>query len=397
MTVDLGYSVIDADNHYYEPRDAFTRYIDPKHRDLAIHVVTDDQGEEQILVGDKPYTFTSPSYFSRAGKPGSLRERMRLIKAGGVIQDAASLEIPLPPEFTNRDARLAVMDDQDIEASIMLPTLGVCVEHFMRDDPVQMYANLTAFNRWLDETWGFNHANRIFAPPLLDLLDLELAIAQLDDVIERGARVVHLRPAPVDGRSPADPYYDAWWARVAEAGVVVAFHISECGYNELVSQAWGEKPNPPVRQMSAWQWTCSYGDRPIMDTMAALVLHNLFGRFPTLKVASIEHGSLWVSYLLKAMDKYRGMGRHGEWLGGPVTDRPSRIFKEHVYVSPYHEENLLELVDLIGADRVLFGSDYPHTEGLAHPLDYADRLEGMDPVAVRQIMRDNTGELLGIV
>ena len=132
--------------------------------------------------------------------------------------------------------------------------------------------------------------NRIFSPPLLDLLDLELAIAQLEDVIDRGARVVHLRPAPVDGRSPADPYYDPWWARVAEAGVVVAFHISECGYNELVSQAWGEKPNPPVRQMSAWQWTCSYGDRPIMDTMAALVLHNLFGRFPTLKVASIEHG-----------------------------------------------------------------------------------------------------------
>src|SRR4051794_2800393 len=45
MTVDLGYSVIDADNHYYEPRDAFTRYIDPKHRDLAIHVVTDDDGD----------------------------------------------------------------------------------------------------------------------------------------------------------------------------------------------------------------------------------------------------------------------------------------------------------------------------------------------------------------
>jgi len=151
-----------------------------------------------------------------------------------------------------------------------------------------------------------------------------------------------------------------------------------------------------VREMSAWQWTCSYGDRPIMDTMAALVLHNLFGRFPGVRAVSIENGSLWVDYLLKAMDKYRGMGRHGNWIGGPVAERPSVIFKRHVSVSPYHEENIVALADLLGPEAVLFGSDFPHPEGMAEPIEFAARLEGLDATAVRSIMRDNTGRLLGL-
>jgi predicted TIM-barrel fold metal-dependent hydrolase len=398
MTNPLGYRLIDADNHYYETRDAFTRHVDPGFRDKAVRVVPDGRGGERIVIGERPYNFnfTAPDAFDRVGRPGSLRERMRLIKAGERIIDEQLLETEMAPEFTERDSRVRLMDEQGIEASIMLPSLGVGVEHFMMDDPPQLYANLHAFNRWLDETWGLNWHNRIFSTPLLNLLDLPTALEELEWALDRGARVVHLRPAPVAGRSVADPCFDPWWARVEEAGTVVAFHISNSGYNELVATAWGEPANPPVREMSAWQWTCSYGDRPIFDTMAALVLHNLFGRFPSLRVASIENGSIWVGYLLKAMDKYRGMGRHGNNIGGPVKGRPSEIFKQHVYVSPFHEENIVELTELIGVSQVLFGSDFPHTEGLAEPVEFADRLAGLGPDAVRSVMRDNTGRLLGV-
>ncbi len=63
--------------------------------------------------------------------------------------------------------------------------------------------------------------------------------------------------------------------------MAVAFHISEPGDNEMCSARWGEEPNPPSHHQSAFQWTFLYGDRPIMETIGALVLHNLFGRFPT--------------------------------------------------------------------------------------------------------------------
>ena len=73
---------------------------------------------------------------------------------------------------------------------------------------------------------------------------------------------------------------------------------------------------------------------------------------------------------------------------------PSDIFKRHVCVSPFNYEDIPRLANFIGADRVLFGSDYPHSEGLAEPASYANELEGLDDHAVRRIMRENQRELL---
>jgi predicted TIM-barrel fold metal-dependent hydrolase len=129
--------------------------------------------------------------------------------------------------------------------------------------------------------------------------------------------------------------------------------------------------------------------------MVQLVLHNLFGRFPNVRCLSVENGSLFVPYLLKQMNKMNGMGRNGPWLGGRITERPSEIFKRHVWVSPFHEEDVPALAGVIGADRVLFGSDFPHAEGLAEPREFVESLDGMSDPDVRRIMRDNLRDLLG--
>ena len=132
-----------------------------------------------------------------------------------------------------------------------------------------------------------------------------------------------------------------------------------------------------------------------MDTISALILHNLFGRYPDVKVLSVENGSIWVAYLLKVMDKMKGMGRRGPWLGGYVDGRPSDIFKEHVWVAPYHEEDISGLIDLIGADQVLFGSDFPHAEGLARPADFVEAISDRSEAEIRRVMRDNAREIIG--
>jgi predicted TIM-barrel fold metal-dependent hydrolase len=299
------------------------------------------------------------------------------------------------PEYVDRDARLALMDHQGIETTLLFPTLGVCVEHFMEDDVDQLYANVHAFNRWIDDDWGFDHQGRIIAPPLLNLLDLDRAVAELEWVLGRGARAIAIRPGPAYGRSPADPYFDPFWARVQEAGVPVCFHIAESGYNQKMSTFWGEQANPASHSQSAFQWTCFYGDRPIMDTVASMIFANFFGRFPGINVISVENGSLWVSYLMRAMDKMKGMGRNGPWPGGYVSGKASEVLKQHVFVSPYHEEDIVTLAELIGPGQVLFGSDYPHPEGLAEPSDFADAIASLPAEDVRAIMRDNLRGLLG--
>lgn len=388
----------DADHHYYEPRDCYTRHIEAKYADRAIRVVPGDEGPdgryEQVLVGDRPFTFLRHHSFDTATRPGALREMLRNLKSGRVDDDGDSLVEPLRPEYVSRSARLATMDRQGVESCLMFPTLGVCVEHFMKDDVEQMYANVRAFNRWIEDDWGYGRDGRIVGVPLLNLLSLDHAVSELDRVLGAGARAIALRPGPAYGRSPADPYFDPFWSRVNEARVPVCLHIGESGYNEMMSVHWGEEANPASHFQSAFQWSCFYGDRPIMDTIAAFVFHNLFGRYPDINVISVENGSLFVPYLMAVMDKMKGMGRNGPWIGGYVSGRPSEIVKQRVFVSPYHEEDIVALVRALGPSQVVFGSDWPHPEGLAEPRDFAATIEELPAAEQRMLLRENLRGLL---
>jgi predicted TIM-barrel fold metal-dependent hydrolase len=392
----LDYAVVDADNHYYEPPDCFSRHIEATHRDKAITATKRDDDSWDVQIGSKPFTFFDPK-FDRTNPPGSLLTILRSKDTNASVKwsDFYSKENMLPA-FQNREQRLALMDEQGIEATIMLPSFGVSVTALMLDDPDQMYANLASFNRWLEEDWGYDAAGRIFAPPLISLLDADRAVAELDRVLALGARVVAIPPGPTgNGRSPADPIYEPFWGRLNDAGTLVALHLGDSLYPE-VSAAWGERPYPPVREMSAFQWAFNHSDRPIMETIGQLIYGNVFGRFPNLKLLSIENGSDWVPYLLKLLDKKKGLGRYGPWVGGRPSGRPSETFKSHIWVAPYPEDDVDALVELLGADRVLFGSDYPHPEGMAEPARFADLMQRATPDEVRRVMRDNSAELLGL-
>jgi predicted TIM-barrel fold metal-dependent hydrolase len=377
--MELGYRTVDADNHYYETRDAFTRYIEPRYAERTLRVETAADGGDAIVIDGRPYLFSEPK-FDKTNPPGSLLANLRdpQRKAYASSFDAANMLAA----YQDRDKRLELMDSQGVEAAILLPSLAVCVERPIRDDPALTDAVMRAFNRWLEDDWGYAYQERIYAVPLISLLDVDLACRELTRVIDLGARMIHLSAGPVDGKSPADPAFDPFWSIVNEARIPVVFHIGDAGYNELFGRAWGENPTPRVREMSAFQWAFLHGDLPLMQTLGSLVYYNLFGRFPNVRVVSIENGSDWVAYLLKHLDKKKGMGRQGPWPGGYFRGRPSEILKEHLYLTPYPEDDVPPLVDLVGADHVLFGSDYPHPEGL-------------DAATVRRIMVDNCRGLLG--
>lgn len=238
-----GAFIFDADNHYYEPRDCFTRYMEPKFRDKAVRVIEGENGHDRVMIGDKPFTFLERLFFQKVVKPGRLREMLR--NMGDAKGGKGDLVETVKPEYLNRDVRLALLDQQGVDACLMFPTLAVCVEEDMRDDADQLYANMHAFNRWLLEDWGFNYKDRIHAPPLLSLLDVDRAVEELEWVLAQDASCIALRPGPAFGRSPADPCFDPFWARVNEAKIPVLFHIAESGYNGMMSVHWGEEPSPP--------------------------------------------------------------------------------------------------------------------------------------------------------
>jgi predicted TIM-barrel fold metal-dependent hydrolase len=147
--------------------------------------------------------------------------------------------------------------------------------------------------------------------------------------------------------------------------------------------------------MSAWQWMNVYGERPVIDTLSALIFDNLFGRYPNLRVLVAEHGASWLPHMLTHMDKSRGMGRNGPWIGGKLEDRPSQIFRQYVRVAPYPEDDIPKIVADLGGDAscLVMGSDFPHAEGLAEPADFVKLLDPLDEATKRAIMRTNAEEL----
>jgi predicted TIM-barrel fold metal-dependent hydrolase len=242
------------------------------------------------------------------------------------------------------------------------------------------------------ETWQFDYEHRIFATPVIALPIVERAIEELEWVVERGARAVLIRPAPVPGfrgpRSFGLPEFDPFWERVVEHDVLVAMHSSDSGYERYANEwEWSDSEMLPFqpqafRMVGAW--------RPIEDAVSAMACHGALSRFPQLKVAVIENGSRWVEPLLKSMaDIYKKMPQ--DFLEDPVA-----AIKRNVYISPFWEDDLGALAELIGVDHVLFGSDYPHPEGLAEPASYVDELVDMADDDVRKIMGANLARLMNV-
>lgn len=401
MTAPLGFDVVDADQHYYETDDCFTRYMPEKFiRERRALEVVRRPGDERsrLFIGDEKVAFFGANPCENTGRPGALLEYFETGGGtGNALFHGGMISADELPASRSKASRIELLDEMAVEATLLFPTIGVGVEYQLSKDREAYLASLNAFNRWLDDDWGYGAEGRLIGVPLLTLTDIDWAVNELERVIALGARMVHLKAGPVDGRSPADPSHDPFWARCEEAGIPVAFHLGNSGEAEYYSAMWGENPNPPNHRYSPFQRVTSFGERSIHDTLLALVTHNLFGRFPRLKVLSVEFGSEWVEPLLKKMDRSARMCGPNDWPFGAVTERPREIFKRHISISPYPEDNVVALARLIGEDAVIAGSDWPHPEGVIAPTSLAAPLVAdLSPIAVRKIMRDNSAGLIGL-
>jgi predicted TIM-barrel fold metal-dependent hydrolase len=264
----------------------------------------------------------------------------------------------------------------------------------MHDDVEAMYAGLRAFNRWLEEDWGYGDDGRFYSAPMISLVDVDEAVREMQRVLDLGAKVVHVRRGPLYGEAPAAPSRDRFWALAQEAGVPVAIHTGDAAYTEVWATQWGEPARPPLQYTSAFSRYLS--ESAAGDMFANLILNNLFQRFPQLTILSIENGCSWIPSWLKRLDKAAVMGRGTEGLGGAFTDVASDVFKRNFYVCPFFEEDPIELAGVIGADRVMFGSDWPHPEGLAEPLEFATKVVGhVSDDDAHRIMYANAAALVG--
>lgn len=343
MTAPLGYPVFDADHHMYETEDCFTRYL-PKDLAGAIRYVQ-VKGRTKILVRGRLSEFIPNPTFEVVARPGATMDYFAGNNPEGkTLREMIGEPIRALPGFRNPADRLVQLDEFGVDRCFVFPTL-------------------------VDE-----------------------AIAELEFVLEHGAKAVLVRPAPVAGpratRSPFLPEFDPFWARVQESGVIVALHASDSGYQRYVND-WegGEK------EFSGFTPTtfglASMGSRPIQDTMFSAVCHGMLTRFPGVKLFSVENGAGWVGTVLATLDSvYKKLPQE-------FAEHPRGTFLRSVWVNPFWEDDIDALIDLIGVERVCFGSDYPHAEGLAEPLSWVSEITHRGPDEQRRIMGGNVEDMLG--
>jgi predicted TIM-barrel fold metal-dependent hydrolase len=386
----LGYAVFDADNHYYEAEDALTRHLPAEWKRRGPKWI-EMNGRKRLMLGDKLYQFIPNPTFDPIAKPGCLHDYFAAKLDGADLRTAMGDLEPMSsrPEYRDRDARLRVMDEQGVGATWLFPTLGVTFEVPMQPDIPAVLATFRAFNRWLEEDWGFAYKDRLFGVPVVSLSDPDWALEEVEWAIRQGAKVISLRNGPVytatGTTSPGAPEYDPFWARCQEANLVVAPHAGNDGYDFLgdMWEPWGGYGAFSVSPMHK----VVTSQRAVPDFFAALVCHKVFERFPRLRVASVENGASWIRPLLTRL--FRG---HAQTKGYYKTN-PVDQFREHIWVTPFWEDNIEELVDYVPVDRIIFGSDWPHTEGVEKPLDFLDSLSSLSAEDTRKVMRDNVAEL----
>jgi predicted TIM-barrel fold metal-dependent hydrolase len=388
----LPYPVFDADNHFYDAPDAITRYIESRYLDSG-QLAFDYQPDK----AERHRKKMEEEFGIELGLPGSHTYKANPLRIEDPEERAKVVNSfrLMAPAFQSRENRLEVMDVQGLEAVIMFPSgVGVSVGNQLMDDADANAANVRAYNRWVGDDWGFAYKNRIFSVANVPLANVEVMVAELERVLDEGARTILLPPGPFNGRSPADPYYDPFWARVQEAHACPVVHL---GYTQYQRQGADYGYDPDMHYFDgfdAFQWFSYWGDRPVMETVASMIFHNLFTRFPSLRVGIIEHGAVWAPYTIRKMDHGFMMGREARY--GTLDRRPSDVFREHFLVAPYPEENISRILDVLSPDSLVFGSDFPHPEGLPDPVTYVDQLRDLPDADQQKIMSTNLAEFLGI-
>ena len=128
-------------------------------------------------------------------------------------------------------------------------------------------------------------------------------------------------------------------------------------------------------------------EQAIRDYLLTLIFENHLERFPNLRLASVENGAEYLPDLIK---KIRSMANKmpGYWKTDPVE-----TLRRHVWVNPFWEDDVNQVAECMGPDRVIFGSDWPHIEALPEPRDYVRELKDFDAADRKKILLDNVLEL----
>ena len=374
---ELDFDAFDADNHYYEALDAFTRHLDPQaRRRAACSGPRSTAASTTWSAARVSHAVVNPT-FDPIAKAGAMHDYFRGNPDG--TQPArvpARARADPPPSTATATPGSACMDEQGLEAMLAVPDARRALRGAAQARPRSGRPSRSARSTAGSTRTGASHyQDRIFAAPYISLADVDWAVAELEWALDRGARVVvHAarradRP-PTGPRSPGRPDVRS----VLGPGQRGRHHRRRARRRQRLHVARLRRRRLRRRRSAA-------------------------AARPTIKAFNIERAALRLPRHARVRPAVRALPERAHRVGrerlrvparpvqeaasstaarcpGYFTEDPVETFREHVWINPFWEDDLYEIVELMGADRVIFGSDWPHIEGMPQPLDYAMRGQG---------------------
>jgi len=340
--------VVDMDSHVMEPPDLWETYLEPQYRDRAICIRTRPDGTEELVVDNKVVLA------GRLAALGGVDHQTDEIFRGGRLTYMDGC----PAASYDTRARVALLDEWGVDAGVVFPTIGILWDK--EEDPDLAIAYARAYNRW---QWDFAKPalDRILPIAHIPLYDVDLAVAELRRCLNLGFRGMFLPPEPVCGKRPSHPDFDPLWQLMVDADLPVCVHLI-VRFDRVVNLSgtrWWDPAKEPGNTVFSFALG---GTMQLIPAVAALVCDGLFDRFPKLKVAIVESGAGYVRYLMDRLDEKYARFRNLN----PLERWPSEYIRDNFYfVMDPSEGSIDAQCDLVGEDKFLWGSDYPHIDSHA--------------------------------
>ena len=399
---ELPYTTFDADNHMYETAEAMTKFLPPEYEGIVKYVQVD--GRTKLALHDRVSDYIPNPTFNKVAVPGGAG--LDITKGGkGMDHRSAGfgkmVAMPSLDAFFDPEPRLELMKEMGIDRTLLWPTLASAVEERLADDPDGACAVIHALNAWMHEHWTYVYSDAIFSTPIISLAaGNDRAIQELEFIAERGAKIFLIRVAPVPtwkGRkSFALLEFDPFWERAQELGLVVGMHSGDSGYTRYVNE-WeglGDREmsiSRHARRASPGFLTLMSEKDNLVDALASIIGHGLANRFPKLKFMPVEYSTRWVRPFYERLQEAAA--------NSPMffDEDPVEVFNRSVWVHVFHEPDPQGIIDLgIPVDHLMFGSDFPHPEGMADPLAYSEVVKDLPVDQQALLMGGSLEKAMGV-
>ena len=374
-------SIIDSDEHLYEPRSLWVDHVDPRHRADALTLEDDELGYTWLAWRGQRLELADVHQPGDVDACGRHRQRRRNGQSASYRYDEA-----LPDAYWDPLARVSWLDGAGLDEAVCFPNFGLLWERRLSGSLPALTANMAAWNRWCASVVA-DGRGRLHPVAHVTLRDPSWLEGQLRELSVSGVHLAMVAPAPVEGRPLSHPDHDRLWSAFVHHGVSPVFHVAD--QPRVFDDCWYTDPDdfvPTIESVFLWV--------PPALALADLILNGAFERHPELRIGVVELSSIWVPQFLLMLD---GATEFTTRLNGrPLAElrlRPSEYFARHVRVSSFSYEDPRRLIRQSG-DLFMCCSDFPHSEGTATPLaDYT--AAGCDRASSPGLFRDNVTFLLG--